>query len=187
MPDGQVSDVVAFLADQLASASKTAAAEKQTPGSRTVNLFMTQPAAEEVQRWTRMNNAARMTSHTSFTTVVSATCKGINLHNADNDDDDHACGSLTMPDLIWSCAESIFDNIPTAVPSLALACILKFAQSGQSDEPGPDEIVPAFCNFLCTSESKSFTNEVTWPLVDAHEAYVRTCKPLHIHVSSASY
>ena len=35
------------------------------------------------------------------------------------------------------------ENIPTAVP-LALACILKFAQADQSDEPGPNEIVLAF-------------------------------------------
>ena len=164
VPNGEVCDVVAFLTDQLAAAA-TRAAIQQTPGARSVNLMMTQQSASDVQRWASLNNSVTMTTQSSFVSATNKVCRRLGL--LENQDERDADGiQLTLADLMWSFAEVILDEIPAAVPSLSMACVLKFAeaaaQHAQSEAGSKDLAVPAYCNFLCHIETQTITDDVSW-------------------------
>ena len=149
VPSGEVTDVVEYLRSQLANASRSAK-EADTPGARSVNLWMNKDAASEVQRWTGMNNSSELSSQASFVSTSSQVLKKVGLCG---DDDCNNITNLTVPDLVWAFTESIFENVPTAVPSLALAVVLKFADPSlrmQSDSTS--SVVPSFCHFLGISK-----------------------------------
>ena len=149
VPSGEVTDVVEYLRNQLANASRSAK-EADTPGARPVNLWMNKDAASEVQRWTGMNNSSELSSQASFVSTSSQVLMKVGICG---DDDCNNITNLTVPDLVWAFTESIFENVPTAVPSLALAVVLKFADPSlrmQSDSTS--SVVPSFCHFLCISK-----------------------------------
>ncbi len=123
VPSGEVTDVVEYLTSQLASASQSA---KDAPGARSVSLWMNKEAASEVQRWTAMNNSSELSSQASFVSTSNRVIKKLGISG--DMDNDVAITNLTVPDLIWMFTESIYETIPTAVPSLALAVVLKFAE-----------------------------------------------------------
>ena len=162
VPSGEVCDVVAFLTDQLAAAASRAAAQ-QAPGARSVNLWMTSQSAADVQRWASLNNSATMTTQSSFVSATNKICRKLGL--SDKQDDEVHTNDVTLADLLWSFAEVIFDEIPAAVPSLSMACVLKFAEAAnhtQSEAGSKDPAVPQYCNFLCYIETETTKDEVSW-------------------------
>ena len=150
VPGGSVSDVVQYMSDQLIAAQ----CEKLSPGARSVNLWLTASSASDVQRWTAMNNSASLTTQTSFCTVVAACVKKLGWNESSPD----SRQSLPLADLVWTCTDAIFDEIPAAVPSLALACVLKFAGETENGTEGTDA-VPSFCHFLCVSQTEEIVDE----------------------------
>ena len=164
VPSGEVTDVVEYLTSQLASASQSAK-DADAPGARSVSLWMNKEAASEVQRWTAMNNSSELSSQASFVSTSNRVIKKLGISG--DMDNDVAITNLTFPDLIWMFTESIYETIPTAVPSLALAVVLKFAEPSLQLQSGDaaTAVVPPFCDFLCASK------EVVMQLPDA------ACRP----------
>ena len=185
VPNGEVCDVVAFLTDQLAAAA-TRATTQQSPGARSVNLWMTPQSASDVQRWASLNNSVTMTTQSSFVSATNKICRRLGLlENPDDRDDDGL--QMTLADIMWSFAEVIFDEIPAAVPSLSMACVLKFAeaaaQHAQSEAGIKDPAVPTYCNFLCHIETQTITDDVSWCARFLFHVIVAACTQCSVHRS----
>ena len=159
VPSGDVPDVVQFLQNQLAESGRIQCDADQSPGARSVNLWMTAASASDVQRWLSSNNSADVKCHVAFISVVNAAKKKLGL-GPDGCND--AEWSKNLSDCIFTLAEAIFDQVPAAVPSLAIAVVVKLSE-GNSETGVADDTttVPSFCNFLCVQETMEKVNEVS--------------------------
>ena len=165
VPSGDANDVAEFLAGQLASAAKAASSGSQAPGARSVNLMMTPQSAASVKKWAALNNNADTQAHAAFASVAEDVPKKLGLLKGDTPFSDSALDALrdlTLGDLVWTMADAIYERIPVAVPSLATAVVLKFAEH-DALTPDAREVrgaaVPAYCSFLCVTES---AESVAW-------------------------
>ena len=89
------------------------------------------------------NNFKDLTGQPAFISAYEAVCKTLGLGNGGGLIDE-----LSLGDLFWSCADAIFEQVPAAVPSFSVACILEIHQF---------ETLPSFCNFLCKEEKTKTT------------------------------
>ena len=116
VPNGKPSDLAEYLADTLAaeqfSHTKTASA-----GCKSVNVWLTEDAASTTQSWIKSNNSSAVNSQASFVNAVTRASKNMGISESGRDDQ----RSIGLSDLLWTCADAIFKNIPPAVPSFATA------------------------------------------------------------------
>ena len=158
VPSGQTEDIVAFLAGEL-SGSATAASktEDQSPGAKSVQLWMNQESSQAVERWARTNNSSNVAQHPSYTSVLASVCKKLKL---DAPVDEDTSVSLTLADCLWTCAEAIFDHVPASVPSLAAAVVAKVG-AGAEGKGCVDvkALLPEHVHFLCSKTDLLDTNE----------------------------
>ena len=157
VPDGQAADIVAFLADKIAT--NAGSTEKDaTAGMKSVNIWLNDESATTVQHWARINSS-NVTHHPSFVSVTSKVCKSLKLDASADDDEDVV--QLTLADCVWTFGEAIFDHVPGAVPSLATATVAKIMDA-HSKDPDVDlhTVLPTCCHFMCTSSTESVTNDV---------------------------
>ena len=128
-------------------------ANATTPGEKSVSLWLTEASADMVRKWLGSNGSRTPSEHSAFCSsmnkLMGRLCKcRRDVHTCPV----HAEASVTLADLVWWSADAIYENVPTAVPSLSLAMTLKFS-SAQSYAVAVAEAlsgaVPSFCHFLC--------------------------------------
>ena len=129
-------------------------ASATTAGEKNILLWLTDSSAESVRKWLGVNASRNPSEHSAFCSAMNKLmgrlCKcrrDVHLCPV------HAEASVTLSDLVWWAADAIFENVPSAVPSLSLAMTLKFSSTSTTGAviaaatPGA---VPGFCHFLCT-------------------------------------
>ena len=156
IPGGAADDVAAFLADQLSQASRNAAGNSgQAPGARTVMLMMSQPSAATVKAWAGLNNSADFTAQAAFASVLENVPKKVGAPDTLRD--------ITLADLMFTMADVIYEHVPAAVPSLAAAVVIKFAEHDRLSpeiKETSDPPVPPYCHFLCVAENSGSVSRI---------------------------
>ena len=161
LPSGEVADVVAYLKDHLATSAGAASRQADAPGAKSVTLWMNATCANSVLRWTELNNSTSLTSHATYLRVLQEVLKKLGLRDCDIEDE-HAV-SVTLADCVWTIAQVIYDQVPTGVPTLAVAVVLKFAETPS----GAEVSLPDYCNFLCSKVTEE-ERDVYWQQVSFH-------------------
>ena len=70
---------------------------------------------------------------------------------------------VTLADLMFTMADVIYEHVPTAVPSLAAAVVIKFAEHDRlspeiKETSGPP--VPSYYHFLCVAENNGNVSRI---------------------------
>ena len=143
VPAGDISDIISYLTQELTNDALT----QSTPGEKSVSLWMNEKSAKNVESWMARNNLKDLNGQPAFISAYEAVCKALGLGNGSEPIEE-----LSLGDLFWSCADAIFEQVPAAVPSFSVACILKIHQM-ETDSGS----LPSFCNFLCKEEKTKVT------------------------------
>ncbi|CAE7226843.1 unnamed protein product [Symbiodinium sp. CCMP2592] len=156
VPAGQTEDIVAFLTSELGQAD--AATKKTSPGSKSVNLWLTAESAEAVKRWAKINNDTNVVHQPAYAASMQMVAKRLQL---DRSPEEKVAYSISLSDCLWTFAEAIYEHVPAAVPSLAVAVVAKI---GSEVNPGcgdMKDVLPQFCHFLCFDKHDSYTTDVS--------------------------
>ena len=108
VPQGDISDIVAYLSQEL----QNDAAANASPGEKSVMLWMTAQTAKTVESWMAVNKFKDLNRQAAF--MASKVC--VRKALSATGDDDHL-PQLSLGDLCWTCADVIFERVPAAVPS----------------------------------------------------------------------
>ncbi|CAE7369191.1 unnamed protein product [Symbiodinium natans] len=150
-------DGVAAMASECARESLTAGASN--PGERSVALFMTEKSAEAVRKWLAANGSKNHAEHSAFCTAMNKLSSKLCKCRRDTTACPiHSGASVTIPDLVWWSADAIYESVPCAVPTFAVALAVRFAKSQQPQPSSCSSItaaepLPAFCQFLCCKDA----------------------------------
>ena len=150
VPAGQTEDIVAYLTSEL-GVGGDGTTQRSAPGAKSVNLWMTAESAEIVKRWARMNNHTNVMQQPSCVTATQQVSRSLQL------DAEKISLSLSLSDCLWSFAEAIFEHVPAAVPTMAVATVAKIG-THQGDMK---DVLPQFCHFLCSEVQDSYTTDVS--------------------------
>lgn len=118
-----------------------------------LTMWLTESAADLSHRWLKSNGSKSVREHPAYVAALPKLMARIcTCQKEEGSCQIHDMRALTLADLLWTLGDTIFEVVPSSVPSLAVAVNLK-----AHDESNPG--IPEFCNFLC--EEKKETN-VAW-------------------------
>ena len=127
-------------------------AGSNTPGEKSMMLWMTDSSAEVVRKWLAANGSVNALDHPAFCAarnkLLGRLCK---CRKDPSTCPVHAEASVTLADVSWWAADAIFEHMPCAVPTFPLALAVKVSGASPaalsiSAENGG---LPSFCHFLC--------------------------------------
>ena len=139
-----------------------AAVGTSAPGEKNIMLWMTEASAETVRKWLSSNGSTNPCDHAAFCAaknkLLGRLCK---CRRDPSCCPVHAEASATLADVLWWCADAIYEYMPCAVPTFPLAMVVKVSSApsaaapvaGLSGHNAPgDSGLPAFCHFLCKEQ-----------------------------------
>ena len=129
-------------------------------GEKGVMMWLTESASNLSQRWLKGNDSKSVKDHPAYVAILPRMLNTICTCKKDPSScPSHELGSMTLADLCWSFGDFIFEVVPSAVPSLAMALNLKATDQNPS--------IPEVCRFMCekmVADQADQVTRLTWPI-----------------------